>query len=218
VYDELRNEILGGALAVGEPLIEERLAQRFGLSRTPVREALRRLEGDGYLVRGRGGSLRPAVPQIDSMAELYDVRGVLEELSVRRAATSGDHGALVGLREQWVELRQAPPEHGSRSGPDFVYADEAFHQAIAASTGNLELVRILTDLNGRIRRLRILDFTTADRIEMTITEHIEIVDAVLMGNAEAAAAFMRTHVERSALVVRERATRIHSRMSAPDGG
>ena len=89
-------------------------------------------------------------------------------------------------------------------GPDFVYADEGFHRALAAASGNDVAESLLGDLNDRIRILRIYDFTTDDRIGATIAEHLEIVRCVLAGDADAAAAFMRAHVQRSALVVRER--------------
>jgi DNA-binding GntR family transcriptional regulator len=217
VYGELRNQILSGRLPVGAPVIEERLAEAFGMSRTPVREALRRLEGDGYLVRGRGGSLHPAMPDVEAMSGLYDVRGVIEELSVRRAAQSGDRTRLESIRAQWRELCEAPESDPARSGPDFVYADEAFHHAIADATGNRELSRILSGVNSRIRTLRIHDFTTPDRIATTIAEHLEIIDTILLGDVEAAAAFMGTHVQRSALIVRQRVTAARDRMGATDG-
>jgi DNA-binding GntR family transcriptional regulator len=84
--------------------------------------------------------------------------------------------------------------------------------------GNEVAVRVLGDLNDRIRLMRIHDFTTEDRVRATIAEHLEILEAVLAGNADAAAAFMRAHVQRSALVVRERVGATLARMAvAPDG-
>jgi DNA-binding GntR family transcriptional regulator len=212
VYTELRSQILGG-----QRLVEERLAEEFNTSRTPVREALRRLEGDGYLVRGSGGSLRPALPDVDSMSDSYDVRMVIEELSVRRATIAGDRRALAGVKNPWVELGVQMRRGGFKiPGPDFVYTDERFHQAIAAATGNQVLARMLSELNDRIRTLRIQDFTTQDRVEATIAEHLEIINTILLGDADAAATFMRAHVQRSALIVRERAMAARTRMSGPD--
>jgi DNA-binding GntR family transcriptional regulator len=217
VYTELRSQILGGQVQAGQRLVEERLAEEFNTSRTPVREALRRLEGDGYLVRGSGGSLRPALPDVDSMSDSYDVRMVIEELSVRRATIAGDRRALTSVKNTWVELGVQMRRGGFKiPGPDFVYTDERFHQAIATATGNQVLARMLTELNDRIRTLRIQDFTTPDRIEATIAEHLEIIDTILLGDADAAATFMRAHVQRSALIVRERATAARTRMAGPE--
>jgi DNA-binding GntR family transcriptional regulator len=207
VYRDLRGRLLRGELAAGERLVELALAAEYDTSRTPVREALRRLEGDGHLVRDPGGGMRPALPSVRSMHELYDVRLALEELVARRAAHAGDRGLLESLRHEWRAL-----EGHAIHGPEFVHADEAFHERIAQASGNAVALRLLQDLNGRIRVLRILDFTSTDRIAATIVEHLEIVDCILGGDADAAAAFMRAHVQRSALVVRERVGEALTRM------
>jgi DNA-binding GntR family transcriptional regulator len=212
VYIQLRERLLRGDMPVGRRLVEQQLAAEFETSRTPVREALRRLEGDGHIVRDRGG-LCPSAPSVKSMRELYEVRIALEELCARRAASSGDRGRIEAIDEQWRALDGT--WHGTRAlprGPDFVYADESFHRALAAASGNDVAEALLGDLNDRIRILRIHDFTTDDRIGATIAEHLEIVRCVLAGDADAAAAFMRAHVQRSSLVVRERVGMALARM------
>jgi DNA-binding GntR family transcriptional regulator len=205
VYSDLRERLLRGDMPVGRRLVEQQLAEEFETSRTPVREALRRLEGDGHIVRDRGGGMCPATPSVKSMRELYEVRVALEELCARRAASSGDRGRIEAIEQDWRALDVA--WHDTRAlprGPDFVYADEGFHRALAGASGNDVAESLLGDLNDRIRVLRIYDFTTDDRIGATIAEHLEIVRCVLARDADAAAAFMRAHVQRSALVVRER--------------
>lgn len=203
VHHELRAALLAGAFPYGRRLVEEQLAERFNTSRTPVREALRRLEGDGHVVRDRSGGVRPNAPKVSAMRELYDVRVVLEDLAVRTA----DAEQLEPLHEEWTELRG---EHDD--SPDFVYADEAFHEAIAIASGNRATERYLRDINERIRVIRIHDFTTPDRIEATIGEHLEILEAIGAGRTEAAAALMRVHIERSADVVEARVGELLARM------
>jgi DNA-binding GntR family transcriptional regulator len=205
VYSQLRERLLHGDMPVGRRLVEQQLAEDFNTSRTPVREALRRLEGDGHIVRDRGGGMCPAAPSVKSMRELYEVRVALEELCARRASASGDRGRIEAIEQDWRALDAA--WHDTRAlprGPDFVYADEGFHRALAGASGNDVAESLLGDLNDRIRVLRIYDFMTDDRIGATITEHLEIIRCVLARDADAAAAFMRAHVQRSALVVRER--------------
>jgi DNA-binding GntR family transcriptional regulator len=209
VYGELRDRLLRGEVPLGRRLVEERLADEFQTSRTPVREALRRLEGDGHLVRAPEGGLRPSVPNVRSMSDVYEVRFAIEELSVRRAATSGDRAVLERLRADWLALR----EQSELQGPDFVYADETFHRRLAEAGGNEMAARVLGDVNDRIRVMRIHDFTTEDRIRATIAEHLEIVEAVVAGDADASASFMRAHVQRSAMVVRERVGAALARMA-----
>src|ERR1700742_1491159 len=126
VHSQLRAALLAGAFPYGQRLVEEQLAERFSTSRTPVREALRRLEGDGHVVRDPAGGVRPNPPRVSAMRELYAVRLVLEGLAVRTA----DAEQLGPLREEWEELRIDREE-----SPDFVYADEDFHESLARASG-----------------------------------------------------------------------------------
>ncbi|MEA2143349.1 MAG: hypothetical protein QOI64_1779 [Solirubrobacteraceae bacterium] len=216
VYSELRERLLRGDLPVGRRLVEQQLAADFETSRTPVREALRRLEGDGHIVRDPGGGLSPSAPSVRSMRELYEVRVAIEELVARRASTSGDRVRLTAIEQDWQALHAG--WHGTRDvprGPDFVHVDEGFHLALAGASGNDVAEVLLADLNDRIRILRVHDFTSDDRIASTITEHLEIIGCVLARDADAAAAFMRAHVQRSALVVRERVGEALARMFEP---
>jgi DNA-binding GntR family transcriptional regulator len=213
VYGELRERLLRGDLPVGRRLVEQQLAAEFQTSRTPVREALRRLEGDGHIVRDPGGGVCPSPPSVKSMRELYEVRVAIEELVARRAASAGDRGRIEAIDQDWRALLAAWQDARSLPrGPDFVHADEGFHRQLAAASGNDVAEALLGDLNDRIRVLRIYDFTTDDRIGATITEHLEILACVLARDADAAAAFMRAHVQRSALVVRERVGAALARM------
>jgi len=213
VYSQLRERLLRGDMPIGRRLVEQQLAEEFDTSRTPIREALRRLEGDGHIVRDHGGGMCPSAPSVKSMRELYEVRVALEELVARRAATSGDRGRIEAIEQDWRALDAAWQDRRTLPrGPDFVYADEGFHRALAGASGNDVALTLLSDLNDRIRVLRIYDFTTDDRIGATIAEHLEIVGCVLARDADAAAAFMRAHVQRSSLVVRERVGEALSRM------
>ncbi|HEX5925689.1 MAG TPA: GntR family transcriptional regulator [Baekduia sp.] len=215
VYELLRDQLLAGALPAGERLVEMQLATRFATSRTPVREALRRLEGDGHLVRDPTGGLRPRLPDVRTMTEVYDVRLALEELTARRASTGGDRELLEAVEHDWRALeRQWHSDPKALRTPDFVHRDEAFHERIAGASCNATATRMLRSVNERIRVLRIHDFTLDERIGATIAEHLEIVGLVLAGDADAAAAFMRAHVQRSALVVRERVGESLARMFA----
>jgi DNA-binding GntR family transcriptional regulator len=219
VYAQLRERLLRGDLPAGRRLVEQQLAAEFNTSRTPVREALRRLEGDGHIVREPGGGVCPSPPSVKSMRELYEVRLAIEELVARRAATAGDRGRIEAIELEWRGLQSAWMDRRALPrGPDFVHADEGFHRQLAAASGNDVAETLLGDLNDRIRILRIYDFTTDDRIGATIGEHLEIVACVLARDADAAAAFMRAHVQRSALVVRERVGVALARMfELPEG-
>jgi DNA-binding GntR family transcriptional regulator len=205
IYEQLRDRLTRGAIPVGQRLVEQQLASEFRTSRTPVREALRRLEGDGHLTRDPAGGMRPRVPSVRAMRDLYDVRLAIEELVVRRAATAGERGILEELQQEWLAI-SAEHRRGwlTDTGSAFVHRDEAFHQRLAEASANDFARELLRDISERIRILRIYDFTSDDRVVATIDEHLEIVKAVLSGDADVAAGFMRAHVQRSANVVRER--------------
>jgi len=214
VYEELRDDLTRGEVPL-ERLVEQQLAERFQTSRTPIREALRRLEGDGHLIRDPSGGLRPRIPSVRSMRELYEVRIALEDLIVRRAASSGDRALLDALSADWRALdaeHRASPAAILDQGTAFVHRDEAFHERMAVASGNDVACAMLKDLNARIRVLRIHDFTRPDRITTTIGEHLEIIGAVLDADGDAAAGYVRAHVQRSAAVVREQIGELLSRM------
>ncbi|MFY9487159.1 MAG: GntR family transcriptional regulator [Solirubrobacterales bacterium] len=213
VYQELRAALLLGKFPYGERLIEEQLAERFACSRTPVREALHRLQSDGHVVRHPMGGITPQPPQASTIRELYEIRVVIEDLVVRRASTAGDVEKLADLRELWSDLRgEYKTAPAKLETPDFVYADENFHESLAAASGSQPAGRYLRDINERIRILRVHDFTTGDRIKTTIDEHIEIIDAISTRETDAAAALMRVHIDRSARVVEQRVGAMLARM------
>jgi DNA-binding GntR family transcriptional regulator len=216
IHLELRRALLSGELAPSARLTEVGLAERFQTSRTPVREALRRLETEGHLVRDPAGGLLPRVPRASLMREVYEVRIALEDLVVRRAAgraPGADEPGLERLRGEWADLQATWPRlAGDFDLPQFVLADEGFHETLARLSGNTTAERHLRDVNEHIRMLRIHDFTTTDRIETTIAEHVAIADDILAGDTAAACARMRDHVQASAGVVEQRVGAVLARM------
>ena len=114
VHRELRAALLAGEFPYGQRLVEEQLAERFATSRTPVREALRRLEGDGHVVRDRSGGVRPNAPRVSAMRELYAVRIVLEDLAVRTADPERLDGLHRGVAGAARRARRRP---GLRATP-----------------------------------------------------------------------------------------------------
>ncbi len=214
MYHALRERLLRGEVPAAERLVELRLAEEYDTSRTPIREALRRLEGDGHLVRDASGGLRPRVPDVRTMHELYDVRLALEDLTVRRATTNPDQERLYALKAEWEALAKYKGVDAPEDRPDFIAADEAFHLGIAEASGNAAARAYLKEITERIHVLRIQGFTIQDRVDATVDEHLEILNAMLAGDADNAAGFMRAHVLRNAAVVRSLVGEALSRMFA----
>lgn len=216
VYLELRDEVLGGRIDPTERLTEPRLSKRFGVSRTPVRDALTRLVGDGLLAREEWG-YSVVVPSIARVRDICEVRIAVELRGISRSIENPqvrhDVDALGTELEHWYALRAAPPE----PSPEFVLEDERFHTALLASSGNTELVAVLADVTRRIRRVRMYDFTVTGRVETSIDEHIEIAERVAEGDLETAHRLLHEHIGASLEIVVERATRSLAAMNALAG-
>ncbi|MGW8528133.1 MULTISPECIES: GntR family transcriptional regulator [Nocardiopsidaceae] len=212
VYALLREEVLSGRIAPRVRLGEVRLAELFGVSRTPVREALARLHSDG-LVERRENGFYATVPNLAELRDLYELRVTLELRGISRAmedpSVRHDPGVLRAELERWEKLRADVP------GPDpsFVLLDEEFHAAVSRASGNRALTDSLVSVNRRIRRVRMYDFLTADRITSTVTEHIGITEHLLAGELDSAYRAMHEHVGASMEVVLERARRALTQMA-----
>ncbi len=212
-YRALKTRILRGEFPVNIRLAEARLAGELDVSRTPVREALRRLSGEGLVEAHPDGGFRPCLPDTEVMRELYEVRAALELQAISRPGRVGtvhDRAMLVSLRDQWRTLRVGPRPDAD---PDFVLVDESFHETLAMAAGNRVLVELLHSINERIRLIRMYDFLSEERIAATIDEHLVIVEQVLDGELVAAIAAFDAHLSGSLAVVEERALEALARMA-----
>jgi DNA-binding GntR family transcriptional regulator len=211
-YRSLKTRLLLGEFPLNVRLGEERLAALLQVSRTPVREALKRLFSEGLLERHPdGGGYQPLVPDVTVMRHLYEVRAGLELQALQRPARLGtrhDPAVLEPLRDQWRRLRAERPA----PDPSFVLLDESFHLQLARSAGNQVLVDLLRQVNERIRVVRMLDFLSEERIEATIEEHIGIAELVLAGRDVDAEGAFSSHLAVSMAVVEERVQAALARM------
>jgi DNA-binding GntR family transcriptional regulator len=213
----LKRQLLLGEFPFGHRLGEERLAAMLEVSRTPVREALARLHAEGHVQRHPEGGFEPAFPDMDRIAELYEVRKSLELTAVRRSVGDGgatmthDRPALLDLRRDWVALEDDPAEHAD---PEFVLVDEDFHIRLALSSGNTALAEMLASVNERIRVVRVHDFLTEERIKATVEEHLGIIDGLLEGHVDRTVERLETHIDESARVASQRALTAIVRMLA----
>lgn len=195
VYEQLKSDITRWVYKPGERLPEIALTERYGVSRTPIREALRKLERErlvAYVPRQGYTAWNLNLRELD---ELYAVRIALEELSAElaaRTAASGETASILSeLRSTWEERVQETP---SADNPELVHADEAFHEAIALAGGNAYLHRSLQAINENIRMIRIIDFRSTLRIDATYREHARIINHIIEGRAARARQEMRDHI------------------------
>ena len=203
-YRVLKTKLLMGELPLNTRLGEEKLAGIVGVSRTPVREALKRLAAEGLVGLHPEGGYQPVVPDVTVMRHLYEVRAGLELQALQRPARLGtrhDPAILEPLRDQWRTLATGdlpPPD------PNFVLLDESFHIALATAAANEVAVDLLRQINERIRLVRMHDFLIKQRIDATIHEHLNLVELVLAGDIVNAEAAFTQHLGDSMAVVEER--------------
>lgn len=191
-YHELKTWLMLGEAPLGVRLREERIAERIGVSRTPVREALLRLHTERLLERHPEGGYRVCAPSTDAIRGLYDVRRALELFGLRIGFERGhDLDALRVLRDEWLALGGPA---GRRPDPEFVLLDEDFHARLAAAAGNTPLTDELRRVNERIRPVRSHDFLTEGRIATTVEQHVGILDAVLARDAADSADRLDRHI------------------------
>lgn len=194
LYDELREMILSFELYPGSRVTETELAERFGVSRTPIRAALQRLEAEGYVtvMPKQGCFIRNL--DIEALTKYYQVRIALEMLSLENACTYMSETALKALAETWDPQQQL----GRTDNADEMEAwDESFHMNLAEGGGNLALAAYLGDINRHIRIIRRLDFTDPGRIDKTYDEHHAICQHLLRRDLRAAQKLMQAHITRS---------------------
>lgn len=194
VYAEIKNDIFEFRLLPGDRFSENDLSQRLRVSRTPVREALQRLQRDGYVdvLYRSGWQVKPF--DFRYFEELYDVRITLEQAAVRRLAEETDPSPqLLELKKTWL----VPEEERLTNGPKISELDERFHELLVEATGNREMSRVHQDLTERLRIIRRLDFTKEHRVDATYVEHAEILRAILQRRGSSAALLLKAHIAQS---------------------
>lgn len=202
VYDQVKRDVADFKLVPGDRFTEGELSERLGVSRTPVRQALFRLQQEGYVeVLFRAG-WRVLPFDFDLFEQLYDLRLVLELTAIHRVCEGAgrvDHALLDALAAVWL----VPPAERSSDMVQVAQWDEAFHCQIVAAAGNGEMARVHREVTDRIRIIRRLDFTQQPRIAATYDEHAKILEAIRRKRGDQAALLMRTHIETSQAEVRK---------------
>lgn len=191
VRDELEDDIVNGRMRPGEQMQIEALMARFGVSRTPVREALQQLEISGLVaVQPKRGTFVAEVG-ITELMQMFEVMAELEALCARLAARRVTRQALDEVKQA---LLACETECGKQELNAYYYANEQFHQLIYQACGNPFLVQQTLVLKNRLKPYRRLQLQMRNRMGQSLQEHREIVDALERGDAEAAASVARAHV------------------------
>ncbi|MEO0793847.1 MAG: GntR family transcriptional regulator [Verrucomicrobiota bacterium] len=190
-YQSLREDILNNVLSAGEQILEKELGERLGVSRTPVREACVRLEREGLVdIKPRHG-IRIKPISINDMAEIYQVLTALESEAARILAARDLSAAQIErLTRPTMAMEQAMKEDDREA---WAASDESFHLALVELTGNQRLLDLVLQFWGQAHRARYCTLYIRPKPTDSTRDHVAVVDAICLGNAEKAAEIHRIH-------------------------
>ncbi|MDB5939723.1 MAG: GntR family transcriptional regulator [Polaromonas sp.] len=206
VYEQLKRDIGEFKLVPGDRFTENEISERLGVSRTPIRQALVRLQQENYVeVLFRSG-WRILPFNFEQFEQLYDLRMVLETTAAHRLCEDGMHCACTvnrALLEELAAIWLVPVAERSADMAQVSQWDEAFHCTLVSAAGNTEITRVHRDVTERIRIIRRLDFTKPARIDATYEEHAKILTAIQRKRGDQAAMLLRAHIQSSQAEVRK---------------
>ena len=211
IRERLIEDILGGRLAPGARLVETKLAQQFGVSQGPVREALRDLELFGFVVSTsfRGTQVRQISTQ--DLLEIYPIRAALEGVAAYAAASRIDDATLTQLADLIDVMREAANNDDHRTVVD---TDRAFHHAIVKASGNRMLDHVWQTLRLSITTC-VTHSVTHRSLHVIAERHVLLLDALRARDPERAEAAMRRHIEEASEWIRSEHGQSVARGPAP---
>ena len=200
VFNTLREAILRGDLKPGERLMEIQLASQLGVSRTPIREAIRMLEQVGLAVTMPRKGAEVAKMTLKGMEDVLEIRAALDELASQLACERMTEDQLSRLEDKKVIFENSLKMGNVKA---IAEADVSFHDVIYEATGNPKLVNMLNNLREQIYRYRVEYLKNADNYPTLIKEHEAIYQSLVNRNKEDARKAIGEHVENQAIAVKE---------------
>lgn len=192
IFTVLKERIIRWQYPSGHRFTEEALCEEFGVSRSPVREALRMLV-ENHLV-DKAPHKGYSVKQLDlqEIHELYDVRLALETFVTERLVQRGcPQDGFEALYRTWHDLRKAP----MNDSVDFPDKDEEFHETLAVWTGNQTLLQQIQSIDERLHFIRMADITSPERLETTCAQHLKLLDCIKEKNIDCAREALQRNIE-----------------------
>ncbi|WP_324643423.1 GntR family transcriptional regulator [Pseudarthrobacter sp. LT1] len=189
IHQRLREDVLASVFAPDEPLTEAKLTERYGASRTPVREALQRLEQDG-LVERRGKAVVVRTHSAEEIIDIYESRIILEQAAAAKAAvkaTALDRQLLTGLLAQ---MQQLDPNDGRA----LAETNRAFHAQLWHATHSPSLIGLLERLDQQVRRYTLTTLTYPGRWPVVLADYAELLAAIGDGDSKRAGEIAARHM------------------------
>ena len=198
VFNTLRQAIITGEFAPGERLMEIVLAERLGVSRTPVREAIRKLELEGLVVMVPRKGAEVARITEDSLKEVLEVRCALEKLAVVLSCQRITEEGKEKLKKAHEDFVESVP---TKDILEIATRDEAFHECIFELTNNKRLLQIVNNLKEQMYRYRMEYVKDIAYHEDLVREHEQLLEAILSGDEEQAESIMNNHIHKQEEII-----------------
>jgi len=192
IFSALKDRIIRWQYPSGYRFTEEALCEEFGVSRSPIREALRMLVENNLVDKAphKGYSVKQL--DLQEIHELYDVRLALETFVIERLAQRGyPEQEWKTLYQTWKNLRKA----AMTDSVNFPDKDEEFHETLAIWTGNQTLLQQIQAIDERLHFIRMADITSAERLETTCEQHLKILDCIKEKNIDCAREALQRNIE-----------------------
>lgn len=192
VFNTLRQAILRGELKPGTRLMEIQLANKLGVSRTPIREAIRKLENEGLVLMTPRKGAEVAEITEKNMLDVLEVRKTLEELA---AALACERITKQQIKELYAAEENFEKALSNREVTEIAEADVVFHDVIFAATDNQRLVNLLYNLREQMYRFRVEYLKELENYPVLIAEHKQLIEAITGGQKEIAKATIAKHID-----------------------
>ena len=206
VYARLKQDLADFVWIPGDRFTENDVSERLQVSRTPVRQALLRLQQEGQVeVLFRNG-WRVLPFDFERFDQLYDLRVLIETEAVQRLCEGrvrGDPAQSAAILDSLAKRWLVPKSRRSVDPHEVCLWDEQFHLSLVQATGNAEMLRAHQDITDRIRVIRRLDFTQRPRIDATFEEHGKILQGIQKQRSDQCRMLLKMHIETSQLEVRK---------------
>ncbi len=200
VFESLREAIIGAVLKPGERLMEIQLAEEMGVSRTPVREAIRKLELEGFVVMIPRKGAYVAGISLKDIADVFEIRSALEALAAGLAAERITEEELEQMERLLVRKAEIIEANDIDS---IVEVDTDFHAILFKASRNEKLIQILSNLREQIQRFRTTSLAVPGRMKEALEEHRKIVEALSERNVPLAGSLAAEHIENAENVMLE---------------
>lgn len=192
VFEAIREAIINGILKPGERLMEIQLAEEMGVSRTPVREAIRKLELEGFVVMIPRKGAYVAGLSMKDIADVFEIRAALEGLAAGLAAERITEEELEELERLLVKIGECIQSDDLNA---VIEQDTEFHEVLFKATRNERLEQIVSNLREQIQRYRTASLSSPGRMKVALEEHKQIVEALSERDVEKAQRLAREHIE-----------------------